>query len=120
MLTALRLAMMKLPQPAKPSAGNAHPSRLTAKFSISGALPDLQSGQKRKEWEKRFKALDPEIKGQFERRMRGELPSGFDDAMLAYKQKLADEKPTMATRKSSETVLERHQCRCARNPWRFG
>jgi transketolase len=69
-------------------------------------IAGLQSGQKRKEWEKAFKALDAESRGQFERRMRGELPAGFDDAILALKRKLADEKPKMATRKSSETVLE--------------
>ncbi len=69
-------------------------------------ITGLQSGQQRKEWEKQFKSLDPEIKGQFERRMRGELPSGFEEAILAYKKELADEQPNIATRKSSEAVLE--------------
>ncbi len=84
----------------------------SAPFEIENEILDawriagLQSGQKRKEWEKKVKKLDAEIMGQFERRMRGELPAGFVDAMLEYKQQLADEKPTMATRKSSESVLK--------------
>ncbi len=83
-----------------------------APFKIDSEILDLwrisglQSAQPRKDWEKRLKALDPEVRGQFERRMRGELPATFGDTMLELKQKLAHEKPTMATRKSSETVLE--------------
>src|SRR5680860_178341 len=38
--------------------------------------------------------------------MRGELPAGMGDAISAYKRELAASKPKMATRKSSETVLE--------------
>ncbi len=38
--------------------------------------------------------------------MRGELPASFDDAIAAYKKKLAADKPKVATRKSSEMALE--------------
>ena len=69
-------------------------------------IAGLHSGQKRKEWDKKLASLDPEVKGQFERRMRGELPGQFADAMAELKQQLADDKPTMATRKSSEAVLK--------------
>ncbi|MCB1387314.1 MAG: transketolase [Nitratireductor sp.] len=68
-------------------------------------IAGLRSGQKRKEWEKRVKAMDAETRGQFDRRMRGELPAALDEAMTALKQQLAEEKPKMATRKSSELVL---------------
>lgn len=84
----------------------------SAPFKIDSEILDLwrisglNAGQKRKEWEKRMKALDPEIKGQFERRMRGELPANFADTMLELKRQLANDKPTMATRKSSEAVLD--------------
>ncbi|MCB1422347.1 MAG: transketolase, partial [Nitratireductor sp.] len=69
-------------------------------------IAGLRSGQKRKEWDKQLASLDPEVKGQFERRMRGDLPAQFADAMAELKQQLASEKPTMASRKSSEAVLK--------------
>jgi len=82
------------------------PFKVDAEILDLWRIAGLQSGHKRKEWQKAFKALDAEARGQFERRMRGELPAGFDDAILALKKHLAAEKPKMATRKSSETVLE--------------
>ena len=69
-------------------------------------IAGLRSAQKYKEWEKRFAALDPEIRGEFERRMRGDMPAALNEALEAMKRTLGDEKPTMATRKSSEAVLE--------------
>ena len=69
-------------------------------------LAGLRSGKERKAWEKRLADSKPELRSEFERRMRGELPAEFDQAIVAYKKKLADEKPTVATRKSSEMALE--------------
>lgn len=69
-------------------------------------IAGLKSRKKRKAWEERLEALDPEIKGEFERRMRGDLPAGFEAAILKLKKQLAADKPKIATRKSSETVLE--------------
>lgn len=69
-------------------------------------IAGLNAGQSRKEWQKKLDALDPEIKGQFERRMRGELPAGFDEAINNLKKELAESKPSMATRNASEAVLE--------------
>jgi len=59
----------------------------------------------RAEWEKRLAAAgDRGV--EFSRRMDGTLLSGFDDAIAAYKQKLAADKPKVATRKASEMALE--------------
>jgi transketolase len=58
----------------------------------------------RQAWEKRLNAHSR--KGEFERRMAGKLPSGFDKAIVDYKKKLAADKPKVATRKSSEMALE--------------
>ncbi len=69
-------------------------------------LAGLRSVKHRKEWEKRLAESDAEKRGEFERRMRGDLPGGFEPAMAAYKQKLAADKPKVATRKSSEMALE--------------
>jgi transketolase len=45
-------------------------------------------------------------KAEFTRRFAGELPQGFDAAISDFKKKLAETKPTVATRKASEDVLE--------------
>jgi transketolase len=45
-------------------------------------------------------------KAEFTRRFAGELPEGFDAAISDYKKKLAETKPTVATRKASEDALE--------------
>jgi transketolase len=69
-------------------------------------LAGLNAGKKRKDWEGRLAAADAELRGEFERRMRGDLPVGFDDTIAGYKRKLAADKPKVATRKSSEMALE--------------
>ena len=61
---------------------------------------------KRKEWEKRLAALAPARLKEFQACMRGELPASLGEALSDFKKQLAAEKPKMATRKSSETVLE--------------
>lgn len=69
-------------------------------------LAGLRSARERKEWEGRLAAADAETRGEFERRMRGELPETLDTAIVEYKAKLAGEAPKVATRKSSEMALE--------------
>ncbi|MGG7516639.1 transketolase [Allorhizobium undicola] len=58
----------------------------------------------RAEWEKALAASDR--KAEFSRRFDGKLPEGFDAVIADYKKKLADTKPTLATRKASEDALE--------------
>ncbi len=69
-------------------------------------IAGLRSAQAHKDWEKRFAEKDGETRAEFERRNRGDLPSGFKAAVLDYKKQLAEDKPTMATRKASEAVLD--------------
>ena len=69
-------------------------------------LAGLNSARKRKDWEKRLDAADADIRAEFERRMRGDLPGGLDAALAYYRKKLAADKPKAATRKSSEMALE--------------
>jgi transketolase len=57
-----------------------------------------------KEWENRLMASDK--KAEFSRRFAGDLPEALAPAVKAYKQKLAETKPTVATRKASEDALE--------------
>ena len=69
-------------------------------------LTGLNAAKKRPEWEKRLAAAEADVRMEFERRMRGELPGGFEAAIADYKKKLAADKPKVATRKSSEMALE--------------
>lgn len=69
-------------------------------------LAGLNSAKKRVDWEKRLAEAGTEVGGEFERRMRGDLPASFDAAIAEYKKKLAADKPKVATRKSSEMALE--------------
>lgn len=45
-------------------------------------------------------------KAEFERRMAGQLPTGFAGAMNDYKQQLSADKPKVASRKASQMALE--------------
>ncbi len=64
------------------------------------------SAQAHGEWQGRLAQLDPARKAEFERTTAGELPTGLDSAMDAYKKSLAEEQPTVATRKASQMALE--------------
>jgi len=57
-------------------------------------------------WRKALEALDPKERAEFERRVRGELPKDLDAVIDAYKQKLADEAPEVATRKAGQAALD--------------
>ncbi|MDM7851981.1 transketolase [Pseudochrobactrum kiredjianiae] len=69
-------------------------------------LAGLNAAKKRIEWEKRLAATDASVRAEFERRMRGDLPGNFDQTIIDYKKKLSEDKPKVATRKSSEMALE--------------
>jgi transketolase len=60
----------------------------------------------RNAWEERVAALSPERRAELERRLKGDLPAGFADAIADLKKRLAAEPPTVATRKASEMALE--------------
>ena len=69
-------------------------------------LAGLRSAKERKAWEERLAAADTDSRTEFKRRMAGDLPAGLDTAIDEYKRKLVDDKPKVATRKSSEMALE--------------
>ena len=56
------------------------------------------------EWDARLQAHDD--RREFERTLAGAMPDGWDDALDAFKARLADEKPGWATRKSSQVTLD--------------
>ena len=55
-------------------------------------------------WTARLEASD--MKVEFSRRFAGTLPGTLDGAIADYKKKLAETRPTVATRKASEDALE--------------
>ncbi|MEP7452334.1 transketolase [Phyllobacterium sp. SB3] len=69
-------------------------------------LAGLRSAKEHTAWNTRLEAVDSELRSEFERRMRGDLPGNFEATISAYKKKLSEEKPKVATRKASEMALE--------------
>ncbi len=55
-------------------------------------------------WRQRL-AASPQ-RAEFERRLRGELPAKLDEAIATLKSTLAEERPKLATRQSSQRVLD--------------
>jgi transketolase len=60
----------------------------------------------REKWTKRLAALPDAKRGEFERRMNRIRPPALATAIVALKDKLAADKPAIATRKASEFVLD--------------
>ena len=81
-------------------------------FVIPGDVLDLwraagkRSVSTRNDWEAGLASTEAAKKGEFTRRFEGKLPEGFDAAISDYKKKLAETRPTVATRKASEDALE--------------
>ncbi len=60
----------------------------------------------REEWESRYAELGPRKRAEFERRLRHERPASLAKALRDYKKKLLESPLNIATRKSSEAVIE--------------
>jgi transketolase len=60
----------------------------------------------REAWNRAVEALAAKDRAEFERRLRGDLPQGLGQVIDAYKRKLADEKPEVATRKAGQAALD--------------
>ncbi|WP_075220964.1 transketolase [Acuticoccus yangtzensis] len=68
-------------------------------------ITGLKSAQAHREWRTRYDAMDAEARAEFDRRLRGDMPSEFAPAMVRLRTQLLSEKPAMATRKASERAL---------------
>lgn len=67
-----------------------------------------QGQQQEDEWQQRFdayKAQHPELAEQYERRLKGELPSDFSAQASAYIASLQEQGDTIASRKASQNTL---------------
>ncbi len=65
-----------------------------------------RGAEARAEWETRFAALSGTKQAEFTRRMAGEAPKKLAAAIRAFKKQVSESTPKVATRKSSEMVLE--------------
>jgi len=60
----------------------------------------------RRQWTKRHAAMAEADRAEFDRRLKGDIPAAVGEAIVAFKAKVAAEKPSWATRKSSQEALE--------------
>src|SRR5216684_1643917 len=60
----------------------------------------------RRKWTKRHAAMADADRAAFDRRLKGDVPPAVGEAIAAFKAKVAAEKPSWATRKSSQEALE--------------
>jgi transketolase len=60
----------------------------------------------REAWAARLAEKETPVRAEFERVQAGLLPSGLDRVLENHKRRLAEERPTLATRKASHEVLE--------------
>jgi len=82
------------------------PFEVPADIRDAWRIAGLKTVHTRKDWEKRLAKLSDDRRGEFERRIRGDLPNGLAAALADYKRTLASEKPKVATRKASEMALD--------------
>ena len=82
------------------------PFEVPTEIMDSWRLAGNRGTKARSAWKERLASADAETRGEFERRMRGDLPEALKSAMADYKKKLADEKPKLASRASSQNALE--------------
>jgi transketolase len=60
----------------------------------------------RRKWLKRHAAMPEADRAEFDRRLKGDIPPEVDAAIVAFKAKVANDKPSWATRKASQEALE--------------
>jgi transketolase len=60
----------------------------------------------RRKWTKRHAAMPEADRVEFDRRQKGDIPPVVDEAIAAFKARIAAEKPNWATRKASQEALE--------------
>jgi transketolase len=61
---------------------------------------------KRNKWRRLLNSKATELRAEFERRLRGDLPADLDAIIDVYKKQLALETPEVATRKAGEAALK--------------
>jgi len=90
---------------AKAALGITYPAfEVPAEIINAWRAAGTRSQNIRGEWEARLAKSDK--RAEFERRMAGDLPAGYAEAMDSFKKKLAEDKPKVASRKASQNALD--------------
>ncbi len=85
---------------------DAPPFEIPTEIRDAWRLAGIRGCKRRKAWEKKVKGLDPDVRADLQRRIAGDLPEGLSEAVTAYKEQLAEDKPALATRASSQNALD--------------
>ena len=81
-------------------------------FEVPGHILDAwraagaRGAAERTAWEGRLAGLDTDLRNTFERATAGDLPLGWETALDEFKKRMSEEAPKLATRVSSQKVLE--------------
>ena len=78
------------------------PDHILSAWRVAGS----RGAALRTAWEGRFAKLDSAKSAEFNRTNQGRLPEGWQKAVQDFKAKISAEKPSIATRKSSQDCLE--------------
>ena len=78
------------------------PAEILAAWRAAGS----RGAEARKDWQGRVAKMEAGARAEFERRLAGNLPAGWDKQADAFKGKVIAEKPSWASRKSSLEALE--------------
>jgi transketolase len=65
-----------------------------------------RGAEARASWQARLQSQEPSLKAAFEQAQAGRLPEGLDQLLQEHKRRLAEEKPSWATRKASQEALQ--------------
>ncbi|MBX4335848.1 transketolase [Bartonella raoultii] len=84
----------------------AEPFVIPADILDNWRLAGLNAAKKRQKWEEKLNEMPVSERVEFKRLIRGDLVGKFDSAIDAYKQKIIEDNPFVATRKASEMALE--------------
>ncbi len=82
------------------------PFEIPAGILASWRAAGRRGAERRAAWTARLESRDGGEAAEFRRAMNGELPENWDDGLIAFKRRLADEAPAWASRKSSQEVLD--------------
>ena len=85
---------------------DAEPFEIPSDILDAWRIAGLRGTPARKAWENKLKSKDAELRGEFDRRQRGDMPVHFNETFENLKKELAREPLKKATRKASQAVLE--------------
>jgi len=66
----------------------------------------IRGGDERRAWDRRLDGALEAVKSEFQRRVAGRLPLGWEAPLMDFKKKMSAEAPSIATRKASQLALE--------------